>query len=109
MINQPKRVRKFPAAAALILTLALLLAGAVAAAADPAPAQPDEPAAFSLTWDIVANGGTAMSSAHYTMLSTAGQAVTGQSNSAAYGVHSGFWYGLTDYINRVFMPMLRRE
>jgi ABC-type nitrate/sulfonate/bicarbonate transport system permease component len=109
MSTKRKRLRKLLAGSVLIAILGLLFMTAAVALAQPGPAEPAEPQAFGLTWDVVASGGTSMSSAHYIMQSTAGQGVVGQSSSVGFGLHSGYWYGIRNYINRVFMPMLRRE
>ncbi|MBK8909205.1 MAG: hypothetical protein IPM60_15385 [Rhodospirillales bacterium] len=65
---------------ALVAALLLFAVAVVAALAlDPAA-----PAANSVTWQVVASGGQTMSSASYTMMSTAGQPVAGQVSGDNY-------------------------
>ena len=61
-------------------------------------------AAYSLFWQVVASGGTPLTSTHYTMRSTAGQAAIGNLSSAHYKLHSGFWYS---YI-RLYLPTVKK-
>lgn len=81
-----------------VIALALLLPGPAAAA----------PTADSISWQVLASGGQTMSSAHYTMLSTAGQPVAGTATSANYGLLSGYWYGLQDFLRQIFLPIILR-
>lgn len=99
-------MRKWKRFGAIALVAAVLvLAVTVFAALAMEPAATD---AFSIDWKVLASGGTTMSSASYTMMSTTGQPVTGTSSSANYSVLSGYWYGLMDVIRNLFMPFITR-
>jgi hypothetical protein len=87
---------------ALVGLMALTAAGVLAQSAAPS-------AGYSLTWDVLANGGTTMSSAHFRMQSTAGQPLTAVSTSGDLRLKSGYWYGLQDVLRRVFLPLLDRN
>ena len=88
----------------LVLVLALLLVAAVAALA----LEPAAPAATTMTWDVVASGGATLSSSSYTMLSTAGQPVTGTMSGDNYSLLSGYWQGLQEIVRNLFMPFISR-
>lgn len=69
-------------------------------------ASSNEPNAnYSMFWQVVASGGTRMTSPSFTMQSTAGQAVIGNATSASYRLHSGFWY---IPIYNVYLPTLTK-
>ena len=85
------------------LLLLVLLAG-LALPASRARAEPDAPL-YYLNWDVVASGSSVLTSTHYVMRSTTGQAVIGTSKSAHYILHSGYWYGNS----QMFMPLLRKK
>ena len=84
-----------------LLVLALLVG--LALPASRARAEPNAPL-YYLKWDAVASGSSVMTSAHYIMRSTAGQAVIGTSKSTHFILHSGYWYNNAF----VFMPLLRK-
>ena len=86
----------------LVVTVMLFVAAVVAALA----LEPAAPAATDLSWKVIASGGTTMSSPNYTMLSTAGQPVTGTSSSANYAVLSGYWYGFQEFVRTLFLPLV---
>ena len=86
----------------LVAALLLLVAAVVAALA----LEPAAPAATDLSWKVIASGGATMSSPNYTMLSTAGQPVTGTSSSANYAVLSGYWYGFQEFVRTLFLPLV---
>jgi hypothetical protein len=68
------------------------------------------PTAYTLSWDVFASGGSLnTSSASYTMQSTIGQAVAGQSASASYDLCSGYWCGFKDWIWDIFLPFTVRD
>ena len=62
---------------------------------------------FDLSWNAVANGGTTMSSTSYTLLSTSGQPVVGESAGAGYTLISGYWTDLRTFIAEIFLPIVR--
>lgn len=49
---------------------------------------------YAIRWDVVARGGSAMSSAHYAIQSTASQTAIGPATSGSYRLGAGYWYGI---------------
>lgn len=90
-------------AVSLVLVLALFVVAVVAALA--LPAAPAAPAATNLDWQVVASGGTTMSSTSFTLQSTAGQPVAGPSSSSNYTLLSGFWQSFQAAIREIFLPI----
>ena len=80
---------------ALVVLVALVAVVAVTAS-------PAAPLQDAITWQVVASGGSAMSSSTYTLISTAGQPAIGPSQSSNYSVMSGFWQALS----RLLMPVV---
>jgi hypothetical protein len=75
----------------------------------PADVESDS-ASYSLPWEAFAGGGSlTASSASYSMQSTFGQAVTGETGSASYDVCSGFWCGIKEWVWDVFLPLALRD
>ena len=89
-----------------LVAMALVFAGAVVAALALEPAAPPVPAAHTIPWHVIASGGQTMSNSSYTMLSTTGQPVTGQSSSASYSLLSGYWQGFQAIVRDLFMPFI---
>lgn len=89
----------------LIGAVALLAFSVVSAVAEPLPDSPN----FSFTWDVVGSGGTTMSSASYTVLSTSGQAVVGETSSTGYTLQSGYWTGIKEWIYKIFLPLVMKN
>ncbi len=87
----------------VVLVLALLVVAVVAALA--LPTEPAAPAATSLDWQVVASGGTTMSSASFTMQSTSGQPVAGPASSASYSLLSGYWQSFQAAVREIFLPV----
>ena len=79
--------------------LALLV---TAATAEPLSASDS----FEITWDVIANGGSTMSSDSFNLVSTSGQAYVGETSSASYSLTSGFWSYWVSYVRDVFMPLI---
>jgi hypothetical protein len=77
------------------LLMALLLAGIAGAQTSPG---------YNLSWYVLAGGGGRSAAAHYAMNSTVGQALVGFSDSASYGMRSGYWQNWPDY--HVFLPVV---
>lgn len=112
------RKRLFP----LLLLLGVLAAGGLALFAranEAALAGPMEftfaeevdsaTAAYDLPWQAFASGGSlTASSASYTMQSTIGQPVAGDLQSASYGMCSGFWCNIKEWVWDVFLPLILR-
>jgi hypothetical protein len=88
-----------------LLVVLLLFVGAVVAALA-MPAAPVAPAAFDLSWQVIAGGGATMSSASYSMMSTAGQPVVGPASSANYGLMSGYWQSFQEFIRTILLPII---
>lgn len=90
----------------LLLVLVVILLGwlALTLAAPPAAAGPQTAQAVNLSWNVVANGGSTMSSTSYTIVSTSGQPVAAESASGSYSMISGYWAGLRAFISDVFLP-----
>lgn len=88
----------------LIGAVALFVLSVVSAVAEPLPDSPN----FSYTWDVVGSGGTTMTSTSYTVLSTTGQPVVGETSSAGYTLQSGYWAGVKEWIYRIFLPLVLR-
>jgi ABC-type nitrate/sulfonate/bicarbonate transport system permease component len=81
--------------------LALLSSPALA---EPLPTSPS----YAITWDVVANGGTTMTSSSYTLLSTTGQAVAGEATGTNYSLLSGYWQGIREFLYKIFLPIIQR-
>jgi len=101
-----KRRRKYTAWLVIgvgVIGAGMLLALLVTAAlAEPLSASDS----FEITWDVIANGGTTMSSASYTLVSTSGQAYVGETSSANYSLTSGFWSYWVHYVRDIFLPLI---
>jgi hypothetical protein len=61
--------------------------------------------ANKIFWDVVASGGSTITSAHYIMHSTAGQPVIGTMASTHYILHSGYWYTSKPFL---FLPIIEK-
>jgi ABC-type nitrate/sulfonate/bicarbonate transport system permease component len=92
----------------LLVTAVILLGWIILTLSVPRTAAgPQAVQTFDLSWNAVANGGTTMSSSSYTLLSTSGQPVTGESAGAGYTLISGYWTGLRTFISEIFLPIVR--
>ena len=93
----------------LVLVAVLVIAGsALALSAPRAVIGPQAVAAYDISWDVVASGGTTMSSGSYTMLSTSGQPAVGQSAAASYTVQHGYWTNFLAAIEDLLLPIIMR-
>ena len=92
------------AAAAAILVVIVVLLAAPSAIAGPGAAQ-----ATDLSWNVVASGGAAMSSASYQIVGTAGQPAAGPLSSSSYSLFSGYWQDLGEAVNQLLLPLLTRQ
>jgi hypothetical protein len=79
----------------------LLLAVAVVAAL---ALEPAAPAATDLSWQVIASGGQTMSSASFTLMSTAGQPVAGPAGSSGFSLLSGYWQSFQAAVRSLFLP-----
>ena len=77
------------------LLVALLLAGIAGAQTS---------TDYSLSWYVLAGGGGKPASASYAMHSTIGQSLVDFSDSASFGVQSGYWQNWPDYA--VYLPLI---
>jgi hypothetical protein len=93
---------------------ALLLSGAALATAPAARAQVRSAPStgYSITWYTVdGGGGTSTSSGGgYTLSGTAGQPDAGTltSSSPSYTLAGGFWAGVANLLNNLFLPLVRK-
>ena len=87
-----------------ILAIAVMVAGMLTLWGSPVASTQARPqptsASYGYTWDVIGDGSTTMSSAHYQIVGTAGQPVIGQNaTSASYRVEHGFWTGVADFFH----------
>jgi len=61
---------------------------------------------FALYWNVSANGGGRVSSAHFRLSSTIGQPIIGNFDSAHFEHRAGFWQEL---IYRVYLPLITKN
>lgn len=61
---------------------------------------------FDLSWHVLSGGGGPAESTHYAMNGTVGQAAVGFSDSASYGMQSGYWQNWLD--RRIYLPLIVR-
>lgn len=87
----------------LILWAALTLL-ASPALAEPLPASPS----YEITWDVVADGGTTMTSTSYTLFSTTGQPVAGEASGTSHSLLSGYWQGIREFFLGAFLPIIMK-
>ncbi len=87
---------------AMVLLAGILLV--ISAAQMAAGAQAEQ--TFNLSWNVVANGAATMSSTSYTLLSTSGQPIAGESASVSYSLTNGFWADLRTFISDIFLPVV---
>ncbi len=86
----------------LVVGLLLFVAAVVAALA----LEPAAPSAADLSWQVMAAGGSTMSSSSYTLLSTTGQPVAGTAGGADHTLLSGYWYGFQQFVWTVLLPVV---
>lgn len=86
----------------LVIGLLLFVAAVVAALA----LEPAVPAAADLSWQVIAAGGSTMSSSSYTLLSTTGQPVAGTVSGTDHTLLSGYWYGFQQFVWTVLLPVV---
>jgi hypothetical protein len=93
----------------LLLVVAVVLLGwiVLTLSVPQTAAGPQAVQTSDLSWNVVANGGTTMSSASYTLLSTSGQPVAGESAGGSYTLISGYWADLRTFISEIFLPAVR--
>jgi hypothetical protein len=76
-------------------------------------AQAGSSANYAIPWEVVGRGGNEMSSPHYTIRSTTGQAIIGPGQSSSYHLGAGYWYGFGDVITpsyySIHLPLLLKN
>lgn len=90
----------------VVISLVILLAVFAVAVVAALALEPAAPSAAQVGWQVIANGGTTMSSPSFTMLSTAGQPATGTSTSSGYQLLSGYWNGFQQFVWDVLLPII---
>ncbi|MFO7664038.1 MAG: hypothetical protein R6X18_15795 [Chloroflexota bacterium] len=85
-----------------LLVLLLLFVGAVVAAL----AAPAAPTNFDLSWQVLAGGGSTMSSSSFMLMSTTGQPVAGPASSASYSLMSGYWQSFQELVRTILLPII---
>lgn len=87
-----------------IILLSLLVAALVATVA-----QASSSTNYAINWDVVARGGNAMASTNYAIQSTASQTAIGPGNSGNYQVGAGYWYGVSAFQFKIYLPIVFRN
>ncbi len=89
------------------ILLALLVAALVATAA-----QAGSSANYAINWDVVARGGSAMTSSHYAIQSTNSQTAIGYATSGHFRLGGGYWYGYADVLpplQLIYLPVVLKN
>ena len=63
---------------------------------------------YALTPDVLASGGQSISSASYSIVSTAGQPLIGSNGSVTYSACSGYWCEIITE-NNVYLPLILKN
>ena len=99
-----KRTKVTVMAVALVVVIAALFFGA------PAPTQAQSGGGYDLTWNVIAGGGATFSTGGgYSLGGTIGQAAANSTpaTGGSYSLVSGFWSGVTNWLN-IYLPLIRR-
>lgn len=90
-----------------LLLLIVLVGGiGVVSAMTWTPASAGQPALVQegpVNWDVIASGGTTMSSSSFILLSTTGQPVAGPSSGTDHTLLSGYWQA---FVDKVLLPII---
>jgi len=97
-----KRLRLF----ALIGLLAIVLVAGLLLVARPAVAQTG--GGYDLTWSTIDGGGATSTGGSYSLSGTAGQPDAGTLTGGSYTLAGGFWAGVFEALQRLFLPLVRR-
>lgn len=89
----------------LIIALAVALLLILAATAGLSGAQTN--GAYDLSWWTADGGGGVSAGSHYTLQGTAGQADAGALSGDAYTLTGGFWGGVSEQENALYLPAIR--
>ncbi len=92
----------------LLLAAAALVAAGMAAAWKAPAAIAQTGGGYDLTWYTVDGGGGTSSGGGYTLSGTAGQPDAGTLSTGTYTLAGGFWAGLAEALNHLFLPLVRR-
>ncbi|MBI5880370.1 MAG: hypothetical protein HZB53_22185 [Chloroflexi bacterium] len=88
--------------AALMLLVAALLFGTSA------PTLAQSGSGYDLTWNVIGGGGATFSTGGgYSLGGTIGQPGAGAMSGGTYTLSSGFWSGVTNWLN-TYLPVIRR-
>lgn len=91
----------------LAMLLIIIVAGiGVASMFIWSPASAEQPTIVEqgpITWDVIASGGTTMSSGSFIMLSTTGQPIAGPASGPDHTLLSGYWQA---FVDRVLLPII---
>lgn len=60
---------------------------------------------FSISWDVIGQGGGITNSTHFIVTGTIGQPATGNTSSTSFNTHAGFWQ---NFIRKIFLPLITR-
>lgn len=90
--------RHFVAASLLVVMLALLFAGAVAAQTG---------SGFDLSWNVLAAGGGKMTGSGFTLSGTLGQTAVGPTAAGDFQANLGFWF--RNLIFKLFLPLVLKN
>ncbi len=64
---------------------------------------------FAINWSVVGSGGGDASSANFSISTTIGQPITGNSSSANFAHRAGFWQNFQDILYRIFVPLIQSD
>ncbi len=90
--------RKLTFAMLILLVASLLLTGIAAA----------QSSGYSLGWFTIDGGGGTSAAGGYVLNGTIGQPDAGSLNGGPYSLFSGFWAGFADWLQQIFLPILRK-
>ena len=62
--------------------------------------------ASDLSWNVVASGGTTMSSSSYTLMGTTGQPAAGETVGTNYSLLGGYWADFRTFLSEAFLPSI---
>jgi hypothetical protein len=63
---------------------------------------------YDLTWSTIDGGGGTSTGGSYSLSGTAGQPDAGTLTGGSYTLAGGFWTGVFQALQRLFLPLVRR-
>ncbi len=94
----------------ILLRLAVLMGIALIISQNSMPAAAQTGGGYSLTWNVIANGGSTTSvGGSYALDGTIGQAGAGAPSGGVYTLAGGFWTSVPNAVSnslKMFMPMI---